>query len=368
MRRLRTLSSRRLIAIVAAVAVLATTAAIAQAGLIGGEPKPEPKALDRAILDAANAPTVDGISARIEFTNGLIPSGSLPNGGASPLAAGADGRLWMARRRALPARAPVRVRRRPDRLRRPHVERLRRGGEDRLPPRAARRAARRGRPRARHAGAGPARARPARPRVDAVRRRADLDRAAGRPTPCGSRRRTTAACSAPASSPGTPSRACRCAPPSTPRTRPSRCSSSRPPTSPSGAWRTMTCGSRVPAGTKTVDVDPPAGRHGGTKGEAGVEGVEAVQDELDFQLSAPDELAGLPAPAGPARAPRRRQRRAERVRRGPRRHRRAPARGVRRASRTRRVAPGSRRSTSTARPAPSSRPPSARWSRSSAAA
>ncbi len=50
----------------------------------------------------------------------------------------------------------------------------------------------------------------------------------------------------------------------------------------------------VPAGTKTVDVDPPAGRHGGTKGEAGVEGVKAVQGELGFQLSAPDELAGLP--------------------------------------------------------------------------
>lgn len=50
----------------------------------------------------------------------------------------------------------------------------------------------------------------------------------------------------------------------------------------------------VPAGTKTVDVDPPAGRHGGTKGEAGVEGVKAVQGELGFQLSAPDDLAGLP--------------------------------------------------------------------------
>ena len=50
----------------------------------------------------------------------------------------------------------------------------------------------------------------------------------------------------------------------------------------------------VPAGTKSVDVDPPAGRHGGTKGEAGVEGVKAVQGELGFQLSAPDELAGLP--------------------------------------------------------------------------
>ena len=95
MRRLRTLSSRRLTAIVAAVVVLAATAAIAQAGLIGAGPKPEPKALDRALLDAANAPTVNGVSARIAFKNGLLPSGALPNNRTSPLVQGADGRLWV---------------------------------------------------------------------------------------------------------------------------------------------------------------------------------------------------------------------------------------------------------------------------------
>ena len=95
--RLRTLSSRRLIAIVAAVAVLAATAAVAQAGLIGSDPKPEPKALDRAILDAVNAPVPEGVSARISFTNGLIQAGSLPGGGAGPILSGAEGRLWAAR-------------------------------------------------------------------------------------------------------------------------------------------------------------------------------------------------------------------------------------------------------------------------------
>ena len=95
MRRLRTLSTRRLTAIVAAVVVLAASAAIAQAGLIGAGPKPEPKALDRAILDAANAPAVKGISARIEFKNGLLPSGALPEGASSPLLQGAEGRLWI---------------------------------------------------------------------------------------------------------------------------------------------------------------------------------------------------------------------------------------------------------------------------------
>jgi outer membrane lipoprotein-sorting protein len=95
MRRLRTISSRRLAAIVAAVAVLAATAGIAQAAL-GGDPKPEPKALDRAIVDAVNAPAPVGVSARIRFTNHLIPSGAMPGGGSGPLLAGAEGRLWAA--------------------------------------------------------------------------------------------------------------------------------------------------------------------------------------------------------------------------------------------------------------------------------
>ena len=95
MTRLRTISSRRLAALVAAVAVLAVTAGIAQAGL-GSDPKPAPKALDRAVHDALRAPAVAGITARIEFTNGLLPTGSLPGGGGGPLAAGANGRLWMA--------------------------------------------------------------------------------------------------------------------------------------------------------------------------------------------------------------------------------------------------------------------------------
>jgi outer membrane lipoprotein-sorting protein len=93
MTRLRTISSRRLAAILAVVAVVAATAGIAQAAL-GGDPKPEPKALDRAIVDAVNAPPPAGVSARIRFTNHLVPSGALPGGGPSPLLAGAEGRLW----------------------------------------------------------------------------------------------------------------------------------------------------------------------------------------------------------------------------------------------------------------------------------
>jgi outer membrane lipoprotein-sorting protein len=96
MRRLRTTSTRRLVAIVAALVALALTGALAQAAISGSDPKPDPKPLDRAVHDAITAPPVDGVSARVTFTNGLLPSGSLPQGAASPLAAGAEGRVWLA--------------------------------------------------------------------------------------------------------------------------------------------------------------------------------------------------------------------------------------------------------------------------------
>jgi outer membrane lipoprotein-sorting protein len=95
MRRLRTTSTERLVAIVGALVVLALTGALAQAAISGSDPKPDPKPLDRAVHDAITAPPVDGVSARVTFTNGLLPSGSLPQGAASPLA-GAEGRLWLA--------------------------------------------------------------------------------------------------------------------------------------------------------------------------------------------------------------------------------------------------------------------------------
>jgi outer membrane lipoprotein-sorting protein len=95
MKRLRTASTRRLSMIVAGAAALMLTAAIAQAAITGSGPVPSPKALAGAVLDAFNAPQADGLTANIEFTNNLLPSGSLPGGAASPLASGAKGRLWV---------------------------------------------------------------------------------------------------------------------------------------------------------------------------------------------------------------------------------------------------------------------------------
>jgi outer membrane lipoprotein-sorting protein len=96
MKTLRTLPTRRLYAIVAAVAALVLGGGIAQAALDGSS-TPEPKPLDGAVYDAVTAPAVDGITARIEFANGLLPAGALPEGQGSPLAEGAEGRLWMTR-------------------------------------------------------------------------------------------------------------------------------------------------------------------------------------------------------------------------------------------------------------------------------
>jgi outer membrane lipoprotein-sorting protein len=93
MRFLRTTSTARLLALVIGVAVVAAaTAAIAIAATSGSGTKPPPKPLAQAVHDALNAPKVDGVTARIKFTNHLIDSGAIT--GTNPLVSGASGRLW----------------------------------------------------------------------------------------------------------------------------------------------------------------------------------------------------------------------------------------------------------------------------------
>jgi hypothetical protein len=282
-----------LTAIVAAALVLAASAAIAQAGLIGADPKPEPKALDRAILDAANAPAVDGISARISFTNGLLPSGSLPGGGASPLAAGADGRLWMAQdgrfRLELQSDAGDAQIASDGRTLAVHDASAKTVYRIALPDERPRKAERE-------------------PATLAQVRRG-LDRLAREWTVSGAKPTSTA---------GRPTYTVRIAPKDdggllgagelawdAVKGVPLRAAvyaqdSSEPVLElaatdisfgrvPDGDLRFS-----VPAGTRTVDVDPPAPHGGAEHDDAGASGVEAVQRELDFQLAAPRELAGLP--------------------------------------------------------------------------
>src|SRR5882757_5069679 len=92
MRLLRRLSTRQLIALTATIiAVAAGATAIATAASNGG-PKPDPKPLPVAVHDALTAPEVQGVSARIQFTNHLIDSSSVQ--GSDPILTGASGRRW----------------------------------------------------------------------------------------------------------------------------------------------------------------------------------------------------------------------------------------------------------------------------------
>ncbi len=87
--------------VVMAVGIGATALALA----VGTGPTPPPKPLADALHEAVTAPKVDGMSARIEFTNHLLEGANLASGGggggeasqlsSSPLISGASGRLWI---------------------------------------------------------------------------------------------------------------------------------------------------------------------------------------------------------------------------------------------------------------------------------
>src|SRR3954452_4805309 len=90
---LRTISGARLAALCASViAIAGGGTAIAVAGSDGG-PTPPPKPLARAVHDGLTAPQVQGITARVKFTNHLIDTSGIE--GANPLLSGATGRLWL---------------------------------------------------------------------------------------------------------------------------------------------------------------------------------------------------------------------------------------------------------------------------------
>jgi hypothetical protein len=93
MRFLRTVSTQRLLAILAGVVLaIAGGTAIAVAAS-GGGPVPPRESLAKALHQAASAPMVRGITARITFTNHLIDSTNIQ--GSDPILSGASGRLWM---------------------------------------------------------------------------------------------------------------------------------------------------------------------------------------------------------------------------------------------------------------------------------
>jgi outer membrane lipoprotein-sorting protein len=89
---LRRISTRQLLVLAAAlIAVAAGTTAIAIAAT-GGGPEPPPKPLANAVHDALAAPPVDGVTARVHFTDNLIGESVLE--GSDPILGGASGRIW----------------------------------------------------------------------------------------------------------------------------------------------------------------------------------------------------------------------------------------------------------------------------------
>jgi len=89
---LRRISTLRLLAIGTVLALFAAATAAIAIAATGGGPTPPPKPLADAVRDALAAPPVEGVSARVHFTDGLIGESVLE--GADPLLGGASGRLW----------------------------------------------------------------------------------------------------------------------------------------------------------------------------------------------------------------------------------------------------------------------------------
>jgi hypothetical protein len=96
MNMLRRISTLRLVAGIAVTAAVAAVAAVALAG--SGGPVPPKRPLAVAIHDSLTGPRIQAVTARITFTDHLLPSGAL--GTSSPLLTGATGRLWIGDGRA----------------------------------------------------------------------------------------------------------------------------------------------------------------------------------------------------------------------------------------------------------------------------
>jgi len=89
---LRTISSRKLIAGIGGVAVLAIAGVGVGSAVTGANP-PAAQPLADALHQAATGAKPTGITADVTFTNNLLSAAGLP--GTDPLIAGASGRLWM---------------------------------------------------------------------------------------------------------------------------------------------------------------------------------------------------------------------------------------------------------------------------------
>lgn len=97
MRFLRTVSTRRLLAGLTALIIVAVGGSAIAVAAAGNGPVPKKRSLASAIHRALGAKAVNGLSAHVTFTNNLIGSNNVQ--GSDPLLNGAPGRLWVGKGR-----------------------------------------------------------------------------------------------------------------------------------------------------------------------------------------------------------------------------------------------------------------------------
>jgi outer membrane lipoprotein-sorting protein len=93
MKLLRTISTPRLLAIVAGLVIAVAGGTAIAFAASGNGARPPRESLAQALHQAATAPAPNGIFARISFTNHLIESSDIQ--GTDPILTGASGRLWL---------------------------------------------------------------------------------------------------------------------------------------------------------------------------------------------------------------------------------------------------------------------------------
>jgi outer membrane lipoprotein-sorting protein len=93
LRLLRTISTQRLLATVAGLVIAVAGGTAIAVAASGNGPVPVREPLAKAVHTALIAPTVQGVSARITFTNHLIDASDIQ--GTDPILQGASGRLWL---------------------------------------------------------------------------------------------------------------------------------------------------------------------------------------------------------------------------------------------------------------------------------
>lgn len=90
---IRQASTRTIAAVSAGLVALLVAGAVVAVGANGGGQKPPSRPLAQAVASSLDGPAIEGVSARVKFTNSMLGAVGTPEGG-DPLVGGGTGRLW----------------------------------------------------------------------------------------------------------------------------------------------------------------------------------------------------------------------------------------------------------------------------------